>query len=238
MKIIALRKKININFITAGSLAVGLCGIIFLYTSYHKNIQSGTTKIRSDITTINKKSKDLLSKISEVKKYRERWDQIDEDKRKPHNIKVDEVNAQLKKIAEKYSIYDAEVKLTLPEVKSGNLFSRTTISVLFTDVNLSFTSASDIQALMFIDEFIKSLPGYVVTSSVEIKKPKAYSEQDLIALSTGKVKGGISGKVELLWYVYKKKDPNQKEAPPTNSNNSKTKIINNRAKGTPFKPQR
>jgi hypothetical protein len=119
---------------------------------------------------------------------------------------MDEVNANLAAIAEKYTISNPVIKVALPETMKDGLFKRATVNILLTTVNLSFSAVNDIKALAFISEFLDSLPGYVIVTNLDLRKGKQYTEKDLVDISTGKSFGAITGRVDFTWYVYKKKD--------------------------------
>ena len=89
----------------------------------------------------------------------------------------------------------------------GGLFERSTITVVSTTGSLNFQAVNDLKALSFIEEFINSFAGYAVVTGVQIRKgDKIYSTDDLVAISTGKGAGLISGKVNFVWYAFKNKD--------------------------------
>jgi hypothetical protein len=65
-------------------------------------------------------------------------------------------------------------------------------------------------ALAFINEFIDNLPGYAIIDDLSIKKAQdaGYSNDDLISISTGKMVGSINVRLEISWYMLKKKTQN------------------------------
>lgn len=237
MKIVNLRKKITINFSASGALLLVLGVIIFFHINKNHRTESTITQIQSETTNIKGKTLSLQQQINDIKKYRELWSKIESDKKNIDGIKMNEVNTSLKDLSQKYSILNPEIKVALPQTMTNGLFKRTTINVLFTTASLSFNAANDVKAMMFIDEFLKSLPGYIIVSNSEIRKSKKYTDQDLISLSAGKNSGSISSKVDFFWYSYKIKDPNKKDeavsaATPDSKaldKNAKSKIIKNKA---------
>jgi hypothetical protein len=211
MKIIDLQKKIKVSFIASGALILLVALMIFFYIYKIQEGRDILSKIDRDLVQIKIKTIELQGKIIEAKKYRELWSTLDENKKTPRGIKMDDVNASLKTYAEKYAIFSPSIKVALPEPVSDGPFKRNTISVLFTSASLTFNAANDIKAFLFIDEFIRSLPGYPIINNIDIKKAKTYNSVDLVAISTGKGLGAIAGRVDFFWYVYKDKE--QKDEP-------------------------
>lgn len=210
MKAFELRKKIIFNFSASGVLLILLAALIF-YNFYQKNnAQEKVNQIKVSISEIKTQIADLQSKVSEITKYKDIWKKISDKKKDQDGIKMDGVNAQLASIAEKNNIFNPTIRVALPEVLKDGVFNNETANVLFTIVNLSFEAINDVRALSFITEFINSLPGYVIITNMEIKKNRKYTEQDLVAITTGKGTGAISGKLDFFWYVYKSKDPVKK----------------------------
>ncbi len=206
MKILHLRKKNILNFSITGVLLVIFSGVIFYNIHQRNSLLSNVDKIKSETLQIQSETTDLESKAIELSKYKELWTQINENKKITNGIKMDEVNAKMSLLAEKYSILPPSIKVTLPETLKGGLFERDTITVLLSTVNLSFSAANDIKALSFISEFVESLPGYTVITNLQVKKNKDYTNQDLIDLSSGKNSGTVSGVVDFYWYAFKIKE--------------------------------
>lgn len=211
MKIPELRKKIIINFSATGVLLAIFGGIVFFYIHEKGAVEGRVNKIKTETSTIRMQTVELESKTNEAKKYKELWKKITPNKKNTGGIKMDDVNAKLTAIAEKYTILNPSIKVTLPETLKDGIFQRRTVTVLFTTVNLTFGAVNDVKALLFINEFIESLQGYPIITSLDIRKNKDYSIQELIDLSSGKSTGAISGKVDFFWYVYKDLENKEKK---------------------------
>ena len=221
MKILELRKKIIVNFSITAALAIVLSTVVFFNFHQKSALKSKTDQINSETSQIQGQAGELQSKAIEIKKYMSMWDNINESKKNTNGIKMEEVNATLNTVASKYSITDHTIKVTLPETLKDGVFSRKTITVLFTTANLNFRAINDIKALSFVNEFIDSIPGYPVITNLEIKKDKNYSTEDLIAISSGKGSGMIVGKVDFVWYAFRE-----------NADRPKDKIKSNETKPT------
>jgi hypothetical protein len=211
MRLIGLRRKIIINFILLALISI-LLGVGIFYNFYTRTrVDEKVQKIKMDTLRIKGQGAELESKTIEIRKYTDLYNRLSENKKSVGGIKMDDINERLKVIADKYSIMDATIKVTLPETLKGGIFERNTISVLLATTNINFIAVSDVKALGFISEFMESIPGYAVITNVEIKKGKPYTTQELIDLSTGKGKGAVTGKVDFFWYVSKAKDEPKKD---------------------------
>lgn len=206
MKIIDLRKKNIVSLSISGVLLLIFGAGIFYNIHQRRVLQGDIDKINAETLKIRNETTDLESKATELKKYRQLWGQISDAKKITGGIKMDEINGKLSSIAEKYSIISPTIKVTLPETLKGGLFDREIITVLLSTVNLSFNAANDIKALLFISEFIESLPGYTVITNLQLKKVKDYTTQDLIDLSTGKTSGNVTSNIDFYWYAFKVKE--------------------------------
>jgi hypothetical protein len=210
MKISSLRKKIIINFSVTGVLVVTF-GLSIFFNSYQKNSsKEKTEEIIKETMELEKKTTDLQKKTIEIKRYISLWLNLSDNKKSTNGIKMDDINATLVSVADKYSIKNPEIKVALPETLKDGLFNRSTISVSFTTANLNFRAVSDTKALLFIEELFKSIPGYQVITNLDLKKDKDYTTEDLIALSSGKSSGNVSAKVDFFWYSFKNKSPEVK----------------------------
>lgn len=206
MKIPTLRKKIIVNFTAFGLLATIFGGGIFYNIYVRSTVDEKVDKIKAETSQLKNQATELQSKSIEVKKYTELWQKLGEKKKNINGIKMDEVNADLAALADKYTITTPVIKVALPETMKDGLFKRTTVNILITNVSLSFYAVNDVKALAFISEFLDSLPGYAIVTNLDLRKGKKYTDKDLIDISTGKGPGAITGKLDFVWYVYKKKD--------------------------------
>jgi len=205
MKISTLRRKIIVNFTILGVI-ISILGAGISYNFYARlEVDKKTEKIKSETLLIRAQAYELKSKTIEIKKYTEIYDKLSEAKKSTAGIKMDDVNAKLKTVADKYSIINPTIKVTLPETLKGGVFERKTVNVLFTTANLTFSAINDVKAFAFITEFMESLPGYIIVINLEIKKSKSYSVAELVEISIGKAKGNVSGKVDFFWYACKPK---------------------------------
>ena len=207
MKILILRKKNIISFSISGVLVL-MCAAGAFYTFRQKDALKGKIEaIGGEASKIRAEAADLESKTTELKKYKKLWSNLTDNRKITAGIKMDDVNAKLAALAEKYAITNQIIKVALPETMKGGLFERSTITVVSTTGSLNFQAVNDVKALSFIEEFINSLPGYAVVTGLQIRKgDKNYTTDDLVAISTGKGVGLISGKVDFVWYAFRNKD--------------------------------
>ena len=217
MKILELRKKIITNSIlTASSLAL-FCACAFYNMHQNSQMNQQAESIANETSQIQSQAQELQSKTMDIKKYMAIWRNLDEKKKNTAGFKIDDVNNSLSAIAIKHNISDPVIKVVSDrDGLNMGVFNCTTINPSLNTVNLSFKALEDSKALSFINEFIESLPGYVVISSFDIKKDKSYTSEDLIAISAGKGSGLVSGNMNFFWYTFKNKSAATSAAKKTN----------------------
>jgi hypothetical protein len=206
MKIETLRKKNIINAVVVVVLFGVFVASIFYSGSRNEALQKEAQMVKSAGMQLNAQARDLKSKTIEFKKYRENWPLIPQNRKISSGIKMDDVNAKLSSVAEKYNIYNPTIKVSLPEPINGGLFDRATLNVLFAKVNLTFEALDDARAINFLNDFISILPGYAVLTKVDMSKGKDYENQDLVAISMGRGLPAIKSSVDISWYALKAKE--------------------------------
>jgi hypothetical protein len=173
---------------------------------YIKELKKGEiNKINTSTEAINQRSQEIEARISDTKKYKEAWKQIDAKKRDTSGIKMDEITKSMERLSEKYDIYKPEMKFSVPEKLSEAAFTRKTIDVFYSSGLLNFVALDDIKTMSFVNEFFRSVPGYIIITSFDTKKNLQYSEKTLVEISSGRAGGMVSSKIEFLWYGYKNK---------------------------------
>jgi len=222
MRIPDLRRKIIINCTVSVLLVLGLAAVINFYLNQETNVQDKVTKINNEISRIKMETAALESKSAEVKKYTSVWQSMSEKKTMTGGIKVDDFNAKLSAVADKYNISNVELKISLPEAVNEGPLKRESLDILLSTVNISFSAFSDVKALSFINEFLASLQGYPVVTAFEMKKTKDYSDQDFQDIASGKGVAVVTGKIDFNWYVFKE-NASPIEEPTVKNNNEKTR---------------
>lgn len=205
MKITYLKKRIIKSFSIAACL-LALAACFFYYRANQEakseklisNIKSQTSEIESEIES-------LTSKMEEVKKYKEIWVSISENKKSIIGIKVDNINLKIEQLSPKYNISQANIKVSFPENLKDGVFNISSSDLVSSVVNLSFNSITDTDALMFISDLVQSLPGYIVINRLSINKTRSYTKDDLLKISSGTATGAIQCNLDFFWYVYKPK---------------------------------
>ncbi len=205
MKIIELRKKIILNVVKSAIALSAFCGCLIYNSITTSQLKKAADTINSETSQIQVQAKELQSKTLDIKKYLAIWENLDEKKKSTNGIKMDDVNSSLSSNAIKHNISSPVIKVTLPETLSSGIFDSSTITTLFATVDLDFKALDDRKALSFINDFTNSLPGYVVINSAEIKKDKNYSNEELIAISSGNGSGIVDGKITFSWYAFRDK---------------------------------
>lgn len=211
MKIIYLKKRIVKSFsIAIALLAVAAC---CFYYRIHKEQQSRNEvqAIESSTSSVRSEIESLQNKMQEIKKYKEIWINISENKKSLVGIKIDNINTKLEQIGSKYNISQSNIKVSFPENVKDGIFDISSSDLVFSSVNLTFNAISDTEALMFVSDLIQSLPGYAVISKLSIAKTKDYTNEDLIKISSGADVGSIVSSVDFFWYVYKPKSVKSEE---------------------------
>lgn len=211
MKIIYLKKLIIRNFAIAGAiLVISLCSLYYRMHQAQKS-QEAIDIIKKDTSEIKDQTESLQSKIQEIKKYKEVWGSISENQKSLSGIKIDNINSKIEQIGAQHNIFQPNIKVSFPENLKDGIFNISSSDMVFSSVDLSFIAISDVEALLFISDLIKSLPGYVVINRLSIKKTKEYDNNELIKISSGASVGSILSDVNFYWYVYKPKSKDNKD---------------------------
>ena len=221
MKITNLKQKIKIHAIIAVLMLISIFSVAFFYNYFDTNLQSEKLKLNYEISGIKSKISEIEGKSQENKKYKEIWKKITSKKKLSTGIKNEEVEKIRTNLAQKYLINDSKLKMNVPENLPNNVFKNETLDILYTEGELTFLSYNDVKAIQFVEEFYKSLHGYVIIKNFELKREKKYEAKDLKEISTGKNQGHISGKIEFAWYVFKENKAKETAVENSFNNNAK-----------------
>ena len=206
MKTQKLRRNIIINLSASLALMLIAASIIFYTFEHTANSDTEIAKIRSTAIEIKSQARELESKTNDAKKYKEVWKTIGDNRKSTQVIKMEEVNAILDSLAEKYTISNYNLQVVLPENLNSGIFNRKTLDVTYTSGTMSFDALSDVRALSFIIEFFNKLPGYPIITNIEFGKTQPYNNLDLVNISLGKNAAAVKAKISFSWYTFKEKE--------------------------------
>lgn len=202
MKIQRLRRNIIINLVASAILALIAIAIVLYLFGKQDSDSLEVIKVRNETNEIRSQAQDLEIQTKDARKYKDIWKALSENKKSTQGIKIDDVNALLASLAEKYNIHAPSIQVLLPENLDNGIFQRKTIGVSYSSGTLSFEALSDVKAIYFISEFFNSLPGYTIISTIEMGKLRKYLPEDYVNISLGKNPGILKVKVVFAWYNY------------------------------------
>ena len=211
-----LQKKVRfiyVSIITGCIVFLSLvAGLIILHIYYNGNKKSNNLAIKNihiNIQSIKNKINNLEQKLVETKKYQNIWEQIEDNKKTLKGANIDEVNTTFNLLVDKFLIKNPNINISLPEKIENKMYDRANIQVFFSKIIIDFQAIDDTKALIFIENFIKEINGYIVITNLRVTldgKKNYYNEKELIALSKGKkIKYLIRSSVTLSWYILKEK---------------------------------
>lgn len=181
-------------------------GLITFYSiRQQETIKAQIDKIKTEAIETREQATQIQNKAIEVKKYKELWKNLSDQKKDINGIKIDALNDTIDKVSSKYDISSLKLTATLPENLKGGVFDRGTVTVALTTVNLEFDAPSDDRVIAFATDLTKLITGRAIITNLEIKKIRPYTTQELISLSTKKSYGTIHAKINFVWYGYKPK---------------------------------
>ena len=196
-----------------------------MYVYLNNSFLDQYDKIIMDVAEIKNKTQEIEKKTLENKKYMEMWSKINQNKKSLDGVKVEDVNKIALNLAEKYSITNAILKISVPENYPSKIFQNETISIIYSIGELSFSAYHDVKALQFVDELMKYLHGYPILTRLEFSKERDYTVKDYFDISVGKSNAAIKGRLIFSWYVYKEADSSKNKESPSNQKSTENEKL-------------
>jgi hypothetical protein len=203
MKIDKLKKTIKYNIIIFTLLVILISFLVFLYYYLNNSYLNQYDKIIMDIAQIKNEANEIDRKTTENKKYMDLWSKINENRKSMAGIKVDDINKTLSNLAEKYSVSSPVLKVSVPESYPSSIFKNENVTLIYSILEVNFTSFNDVKAIQFANDFITTLHGYPILTKFEFSKERDYEVADYYDISSGKLLGLIKGRIIVSWYTYK-----------------------------------
>ena len=211
MKIAILHRKIKICSLITVSLIM-VAGLVIFYHHYKAQILLKLIgRINQESQRISNQAAELEVRVAEAKKYKDLWKSIPRERKMLSGIKVEIINEIIAKTAANFKVDTGNMSLSLPENIDIDLFEAKTITTVASNVVMDINAINDIELINFLLALKEAIPGHIIFKSLEIKKDKEYSNEELSKISEKKFKFSTIGKVEFIWYGYKEKISDEKE---------------------------
>ena len=203
-------KKVKIYFtkIIIEILLIAVFSLfIFLFQKYEKKLdkdhEKEVVKINKVISKLKNDTKNMEGKVSEVIKFKEKWDKSSSDLIGLNKIKPNYLQNQIKSLSSKYKIHNLTIKnnkKVKTDIKSLALRKLYLESITG---KMSFSSMTDIEAINYIENIINDLPGFFIISKISITKNQdKYTSEDILKIKQGIYnKFIIDFKIDYTWYV-------------------------------------
>lgn len=203
MKEVSLKRKTLFSSIICFLLVCGASFLIYMILVQEKRSEKIIKRIKNETVSIRSNIEDLQMKKKDTEKYKKIWNSLTPNKKITKGIKLDDINSTLKKVSDKYGILDPQIKVELPKKLTTSKFKRKTVDIIYTSANIKFSAASDVKALLFVSDLMKSLHGYPIITNLNIRKNREYTRDDLLQISSGQKSGLIIGRMSFVWYAYR-----------------------------------
>lgn len=210
-KVSSLKHKIIFHICCFSALVIAIVMIIFYGQYAMQNSDEDIRNLNVQIADLTNKSNNIEAKISDARKYKQIWMNASQNNKDFNGIKISDISDKFKIIADQYNLSKPSISISAPETLKDGIYNRQVLDVNLVNCVANFEALTDKIAIDFINNFTSTLPGYVIISDVQIKKIKkeGYSDEDLMDISTGKISGLTSAKVDFSWYFLKLKATNK-----------------------------
>lgn len=114
-------------------------------------------------------------------------------------INIEELQASIEKLARETKLENLAINFS-PVVLAGKDLSKQTIKVYTTLVSIRFTSITDINFFMFLDNLKDEIGYFITIQDINLKRVGKVNQEMLDALSIGNVVTNVEGDVKVRVY--------------------------------------
>lgn len=114
-------------------------------------------------------------------------------------INIEELQASIEKLARETKLENLAINFS-PVVLAGKDLSKQTIKVYTTLVSIRFTSITDINFFMFLDNLKDEIGYFITIQDINLKRVGKVNQDMLDALSIGNVVANVEGDVKVRVY--------------------------------------
>ena len=206
-KILNLKHKIISHIVFSAVLLLTVLFTNFYHIKIQKSNNIDINILTNSISNLKEQATNLTARVNDAKKFKLLWT-ITPDKKKNFNkIKISDFNKNFLTLATEYNLSKPTINISSPTLLTKDYYQLKALEVKLVNIDIEFDSLTDQIAINFFEDFVNSFPGYVIISNFKItrNKQEAYSDEELIDISAGKIFGLVSTQIKFSWYIIQNK---------------------------------
>lgn len=155
-------------------------------------------KIKEDLQALNTSSSEVQNKLNISKTALIAWNETIKKKyAQREGLRIRQAQLVLDKLKKTYKVANTAIKFSKAE-------RRKDIESKFVDIeysigDLSFDAITDLEAMMFIEDFLDKMPGVLILKKINLTSAEQLNSSVIQDLSGGGKKGLITVKIDFLW---------------------------------------
>lgn len=202
-----LKKKILIRaliYIAAIAVLVAVC--IYL-DNLKTEFANKRDRLRNDTFSLNRKLDGLSKKVLELSDAIQVWEEAGGNNQQLNGLRINDAKDLLDEWEKKYKLSEVKTSFEKPERLQEKKLQTDIISVIGSNVNITFKAITDEHVYNFINELLEEYPGYIWIRSFDIKKSGEVTKEILQKIALGDKPNLIEVRLDLVWRDLKYNGP-------------------------------
>lgn len=192
-----LKEKVTIKLFFYLFISTVFVATLFLCDTYSRKVKLLNESVARKNKIISLQIIDIQKKEAILASNLDLWKRISSTN--IHNSKyVTNLNNLINELHKSYKILNPEILISIPQ-EAKTLYSNKYIKVIKSEINLHFSSVSDKNVFLFINE-LNTLPGYIKIKSFSLVKEKEITSEIIEYAMNGNFIAMITGQITFDWY--------------------------------------
>jgi hypothetical protein len=186
----------NLTKIIFWNIAVVLLYAVLYYYSGDKEVNHNQAS--STLESLKSESNQVKTKVSNVKTALIKWNEtIKKEHSNRSGLKIKQAQAVIEQLKELYKLNKFSLKFSAPE-KRLDIDSKF-VDVQYTIISIGFATHTDVNAMLFLSNLLKQMPGHVRLQTLEMKAKEKIDDATLLNISGGRDVDLVNVNINLLW---------------------------------------
>ncbi len=211
MKLNRLKRKVLIQIAGICSLLIVLLSVYLYVDSYKESLEIEFKNRKNSILALNQNVSRIEDDLRKASNSATTYQQLKSAKYSSDALSRDAAKKTFDTLQKRYDLTGLKVKIKPVETAKSQEFTKPTVALVYSEVELEISAVSDDAILRFTDSLRSELPGLVHFRKINLQRKGIISESTLAQIRAGGIPELASARISFYWLGFKNIDPEKEQ---------------------------
>lgn len=212
MKVQQTHKRLIIELLIYLVVVVLGAAACFFMSGQLEQSKKKVERVESQVDKLKQKIR--LSDVTNVEfaEAVRKWQSLSPEAKKLTGLRINDAKDMVDYFKEAYELYGVSTSFSKPQELSDKAFKKDTLSTVYSEVSVNFSSVSDAHAFNFVHALEQYFPGYIQVTSFSLSRNQDLTQDIFYNIVAGEQIPTVTATLVFKWWDFKeRKAVNEKE---------------------------